>query len=308
MMYRLLFSFLLLISCLSTRAQELQANVEVMHTRIQGVDAKVFSGLKIALQEFLNNRKWSNDNFAPNEKIQCNFFLNITEMVGSIDDNLYKASLTVSATRPIFNTSYTSSTFNFMDREIAFRFESSQVIQFEDNRVSGTEAMTANLAAVFAYYAYMILGYDYDTFAPNGGESFFKKAQNVVMNAPEDARLITGWKSSERKTNRYFLVDQILNPRYQDVRMCYYEYHRNGLDRMRSEPEVGLKTILSYFDKLKTVNSENPSSIYLMSFFTAKSPELINILEQLPMEKRKSAAQTLAEMDVSNAAKYKSVK
>lgn len=306
----ILFIFIQIILVKPTIAQELVANVEIMSTRVQGVDEKVFSSLKSALTEFLNNRKWSNDNFTPSEKIQCNFFLNVTESVGSLEDNTFKATLTVQASRPVYNATYTTSTFNFLDRDIVFKFDPSQVILFDDNRVGGTDAIIANLPAIFAYYAYMILGFDYDSFSPSGGDPFFKKAQNVVMNAPEDSRLITGWEGSKstRKTNRYWLVDQVLSPRFSDLRRFWYDYHLKGLDVMRKDPQKGLQTIASHFEKLKDVNIDNPTSIYLLTIFNTKSTELINLVGQLPADEKKIAIETLSQVDVTNAAKYKGIR
>lgn len=309
-MYKLIITILLNIVVLqAAKAQELVANVEIMSSRVQGVDEKVFTSLKSALTEFLNNRRWSNDVFTATEKIQCNFFLNVTEAVGSLEDNTFRATLTVQASRPVYSATYTTTTFNFLDRDIVFRFDPSQVILFDDNRVGGTDPVIANLPAIFAYYAYMILGFDYDSFSPNGGDPFFKKAQNIVMNAPEDSRLITGWVSNvSRRTNRYWLVEQVLNPRFSELRQFWYDYHLRGLDIMRKEPQKGLQTISGYFEKLKTINIENPTSIYLMTVFNIKSTELINLVAQLPAEEKKTAIETLAEVDVTNAAKYKGIR
>lgn len=306
------FIFILGILCLSLQslsAQELQAEVQVLSTRVQGVDPKVFTTLKTALTEFLNNRRWSSDNFMPNERIQCTFFLNITEAVGAPEDNVFKGTLTVQSTRPVYNSNYSSTTFNFLDREVAFKYDPSQVLLFDDNRVAGTDALIANLPALIAYYAYMILGFDYDSFQQEGGDVFFKKAQNIVMNAPEDSRVINGWKSnSSRKINRYWLVDQILDPKFSQVRKFWYNYHIKGLDLMRKEPQKGLQNIAPFFTTLNLINKENPSSIYLMTVFNTKSTEFLNLVAQLPPEEKQKAIQQLSEVDVSNAAKYKAIK
>lgn len=290
-------------------SQEMQANVEVMSNRVQGADPKVFTSLKTALTEFINNRKWTNDFFSPVEKIDCSFFLNITEMVGPPEDNTFKATLTVQATRPVFNSTYTTTIFNFLDRELTFKFDPSQVIVFDDNRVAGTDAIIANLPATIAFYVYMILGFDYDSFSPNGGDPHFKKAQNIVMNAPEDTRLILGWKSNvSRRTNRYWLIEQVLNPRFQELRQFWYDYHINGMDVMRENPDVAIDVISGYFEKLRTINLENPTSIYLMTVMNIKSNELINLVAQIPQAQRKAAIDALAEVDVTNASKYRAIR
>lgn len=307
-------SIVILLLCLFTAglkgtAQEMLATVEVMSTRIQGADPKVFTSLKSALTEFINNRKWTSDIYAPNEKIECSFFLNLTEMVGAPEDNIFKGTLTVQATRPVYNTNYNTTTFNFLDREISFKFDPSQVIIFDENRVAGTDAIVANLPATIAYYVYMILGFDYDAFSPSGGETYFKRAQNIVMNAPEDSRLISGWKSNvSRKTNRFWLVEQVLDPKFQELRRFWYDYHIHGLDKMRSEPDKAISTILPYFEKFKRINLENPSSIYLMTVMNIKSSEFVNILGRIPQAQRQSAIEALSEVDVTNASKYRAVR
>lgn len=310
MIKKIILTVLMMCSAwMQAQSQEMQANVEVMSSRIQGADPKVFTSLKTALTEFINNRKWTNDFFAPLEKIDCNFFLNITEMVGAPEDNTFKGTLTVQATRPVFNATYTTTTFSFLDREVAFKFEPSQVLIFDDNRVGGTDALVANLPATIAFYVYMILGFDYDSFSPNGGDPHFKKAQNVVMNAPEDTRLITGWKSNvSRKTNRFWLVDQVLNPRFQELRQFWYDYHINGMDVMRENPDAAIDMIAGYFEKLKKVNLDNPTSIYLLTMMNTKSNELVNLVARIPQAQRKAAIDALAEVDVTNAAKYKAIR
>lgn len=310
MIKKIILTVLMMCSAwMQAQSQEMQANVEVMSSRIQGADPKVFTSLKTALTEFINNRKWTNDFFTPLEKIDCNFFLNVTEMVGPPEDNTFKATLTVQATRPVFNATYTTTTFNFLDREVAFKFEPSQVLIFDDNRVGGTDALVANLPATIAFYVYMILGFDYDSFSPNGGDPHFKKAQNVVMNAPEDTRLITGWKSNvSRKTNRFWLVDQVLNPRFQELRQFWYDYHINGMDVMRENPDAAIDMIAGYFTKLKQVNLENPTSIYLLTMMNTKSNELVNLVARIPQAQRKAAIDALAEVDVTNAAKYRAIR
>ncbi|HEX4849643.1 MAG TPA: DUF4835 family protein, partial [Puia sp.] len=157
-----------------SRSQELKANITVLSNRISSqIDHKIFTTLQTALFDFLNNRKWTNENFQANEKIVCNFLLNLS---GSLDNNTFQGQLTVQAARPIFNSSYQSPLVNFMDESVTFRYIQYQPLDFNENRVQGTEPFAANLTAIFAYYVYMILGFDFDSFSLRGGDPYFQKA------------------------------------------------------------------------------------------------------------------------------------
>lgn len=295
----------MLLFALNTRAQELQCNVEVLGDKIQNVDAKVFMSLKKSLADFLNNRKWTTDNFKPSEKIECNFLLTIESMAG---ENTYKASLNIQASRPVFNTDYNTPTVNYVDRDVVFKFVETQVLNFDDNRVSGSNALESNLTAVFAYYAYLIIGLDYNSFQQDGGLSYLKRAQNVVNNAPEEGKQITGWKATEGTRNRYWLIDQMLSPRFSKFSEYWYRFHRLGLDRMSQLPDEARKTILDGIATLTEINNDNPSSILMQFFFNAKTNEFVNILTQTPAAERKDYVSQLSRMDVPGSARYRSIK
>src|SRR5665647_1455064 len=182
-MNKLLLFFLLGLITVTGNAQELRARVSVLSSRVgNNVDKKSFQTLQTALSNFINNHKWSTDNFGTKEKIDCSFLLNL-ESTG--DANVYKASLTIQSARPVFNTSYVSPVINYQDNDVTFKYAEFQQLEFNDNRVSGTDALVSNLTAVLAYWANMILGLDYDSFSPGGGKAYFLKAQNIINNAPE---------------------------------------------------------------------------------------------------------------------------
>ncbi|WP_118973208.1 type IX secretion system protein PorD [Taibaiella koreensis] len=304
-MRSLIFSVVLFLSACRLYAQELNCKVDVTFDRVQNVDPKVFQTLKRSMNEFVNNRKWTNDNFRPAEKIDCSFQLNLTEKAPG--DNTYKATLNIQSSRPVFNSGYNTSLVNFIDRDVVFRFDESQNLQFDDNRVAGNDALGSNLTAIFAYYIYIMLGLDYDSFAPRGGSEYFKRAQNVVNNAPED-KLIKGWKAAENNRNRYWLIDQILNPRFDAFRPLYYSYHRKGLDLLSSKPEEGRKAILESIPVLTKINNDNPTSILMQFFFNAKANEFVNTLMQTPAADRKDYIDQLSKMDVPNTARYRGIK
>jgi hypothetical protein len=275
-----------------------------MHDRVQNTDPKVFQSLKQALTEFVNNRKWTNYDYKPHERIECNFMLNITEKSG---ENVYKATLNVQASRPVYNTNYSSSILNYIDREVSFKYDESQVFNFDDNRVSGPDELVSNLTAVFAYYTYLIIGLSDDSFAPKGGTDFLKRAQNIVNNAPE-GKTIGGWKAAENNRNRYWLIDQLLSPRFEGVRTFWYDFHRQGLDLMSQKPDEARKKMLDGIPMLTKVNNENPSSVLLQFVFNAKSPEFVNLLSMVPVTERKEYVDQLSKMDVPNSSKYKSIR
>src|ERR1035437_5160023 len=183
-MCRLFFAITIFLFVNVVKAQELRARINVLSNRVGGnVDKKTFQTLQTALNNFINNRKWTTDNFSPEEKIDCSFLLNLESFN---DANVYKASLTIQSARPIFNSSYLSPLMNFQDNNVVFKYAEFQQLEFNDNRVSGTDALMSNLTAVFAYYINIVLGMDYDSFSPRGGDIYFQKAQNIVNNAPEE--------------------------------------------------------------------------------------------------------------------------
>lgn len=286
-------------------AQEFNCKVKVMRDKILNVDKEIFTNMERSITEFLNTRKWTNEQYNPAEKIDCNILLNLTKVT---DGDIFEGTLNIQSSRPVFNTSYTSPTVNFIDRELRFKYSAFTPLQFDDNRVSGNDAMSANLTAVLAYYMYLTLGLDYDSFELNGGSDYFKKAQNVVNNAPEQGKNITGWKAVEGNRNRYWIVDQLLSPRFKYFREYWYTLHRSALDNMYTKPEESRMMILDGLVKLAQMHRENPGSILMQFFFNAKGEEMMSIVAQVPKEKRLIYITMLQQMDVPNAQKYANLK
>ncbi|MEP6596132.1 MAG: DUF4835 family protein [Ginsengibacter sp.] len=283
-------------------AQELRARVSVLSNRVgTNVDKKTFLTLQTALNNFINNRKWTADNYGPAEKIDCGFLLNLEQ---DEDADVYKASLTVQSARPVFNSSYASPIINFQDNDITFKYVEFQQLEFNDNRVSGSDALVSNLTAVIAYYINLILGLDYDSFSKRGGDVYFQKAQNVVNNAPE-GRNISGWKAFDGTRNRYWLMENLLNSRYTLIHDAYYSYYRLGLDNMY-ENEVKARTeVLNVLSFLNSFNTDNPNTMILQFFFQGKSDELLKLFLKAPAPDKARAMEFLQKLDVSNASKYK---
>jgi hypothetical protein len=265
------------------------------------VDRKIFNTLQLQLTNFINNRKWTTETFQSGEKIECNFLLNIDKV---LETNVYKASLTVQAARPVFNSSYNAAMVNFQDADVTFRYIEFQPIEFNETRVQGNDPLAANLTAVFAYYVYVVLGLDFDSFAPRGGDPYFQKAQNIVNNAPEN-RSITGWKVFDGLRNRYFLVDNLMNTRYNVVHDVIYTYYRKGLDAMYDNEAEARAQILTALNQLQTLNQENPNSMIVQFFMQGKSQELIKIFKKATMQEKVKAIDLLQKLDVTNAANYK---
>ena len=286
----------------SLQAQELQARVTVVSNRVGStVNQNVFRTLQTALNNFVNNRKWTSDNFLPNERIECNFLLNLDP---TTDLNVYNASLTIQAARTAFNSSYQSPIINFQDENISFKYLEFQQLDFNENRISGTDAQISNLTAVFAYYAYMILGFDYDSYSLRGGEPFFQKAQNIVNNAP-DGRNISGWKSFDGTRNRYWLVENMLNVRYSIMHDVYYNYYRKGMDKLYEDETVARSEVLNVLNLINNFVTDNPNKMISQFFFQGKSLELIRLFSKAPMQDKGRASELLQKLDLTNSSKYK---
>lgn len=283
-------------------AQELNARVTVISNRVgNNVNQNVFRTLQTALYNFVNTRKWTNDNFLPNEKIECSFLLNLES---TSDLNVYNASLTIQAARPVYNTTYLSPIINFKDDNVAFKYVEFQQFEFNENRVSGTDALVSNLTAVFAYYVNMILAFDYDSFSPRGGDLYFQKAQNIVNNAP-DGRNISGWKAFDGVRNRYWLVENMLNSRYTIMHDVYYNYYRSGMDRLYDDEVNARGEVLNALNLINNFNTDNPNKMISQFFFQGKSDELIRIFSKAPQQDKARASELLQRLDITNATKYK---
>jgi hypothetical protein len=307
MLKKLLSIALLCCFGVASYAQELNCKVVVMHDKITGVDNQVFVDMQRGLNEFINNRKWTTDEFNSTEKIDCNFLINLTGNKVNGDPDTYTGTLSIQAARPVYNSSYVTTTVNYVDKDVTFKFSPFIQLRFDDNAVSGTDPIASNITAILAYYAYVILGFDYDSFSPSGGSNYFKKAQNIVNNAPE-AKGVAGWKAVENNRNRYWLVDQALNPRFQDVHSFWYTMHREGLDSMAQKPNESRTRILVNIKKLFQVNRENPNSALMQFILNAKSDEFLKLVAAAPKIERPQYITLLSALDVPNAAKYNALK
>lgn len=301
------FKFLTLFSLIilfiqAARSQELQANVTVLANRISTtVDRQIFTTLQSALYNFLNGRKWTNVAFNNNEKIQCNFLLNLA---GATDNNTYTAQLTIQTGRPIFNSSYQSPLMNYMDESVTFKYVQYQDMDFNENRVGGTDPLTANLTAVFAYYAYIIIGLNFDSFGLRGGDPYFLKAQNIVNNAPE-TNALNGWKPFDGLRNRYWLAENLTNPKYNPIHDAIYNYYRPGLDQMFDHEADARIAVMNALIAFNSINNEFPNIMFIQFFFQGKGSEIGNVFKHGTPDEKSRALDILTRIDVSNLNQYK---
>lgn len=282
-------------------AQELLARVSINSSQVSSnVDKKVFQTLQNAITTFLNNTKWTEDVYQQNEKIGCNFLLNII----SADNNIFTGSLIVQAARPVFNSTYVTPLINFQDEAFTFKYVEYQPLEFNENRVSGTDGLTSNLTATLAFYVYIILGLDYNSFTLRGGDPYFQKAQNIINNAP-DGREIQGWKAFDGQRNRYWLMENLTDSKYALVHDAMYNYYRLGLDNMYEHENDARAAVLDAIMQFNTLNNDQQNSMIVPFFFQGKSTEIVKIFKKAPPEEKQRVQEMMARMDISNANVYK---
>ena len=277
--------------------QELRCNVSISSTKIQGANTNLFRTMQADLYEFMNNRKWTDHVYAMDERIECNIFIQLDEQISSDE---FKGSMTVQLRRPVFNSSYETTLLNIKDKDFQARYVEFQPLEF--NETSNQN----NLTSLMAYYAYVIIGMDYDSFSPEGGTEYFQKAQQIVNNAQNSRE--PGWKTYESERNRYWLVENLLNRSYAPLRQCIYRYHRMGLDQMSDRVEEGRMEMAESLKLIQKVFRSRPSLYILQIFFDAKADEMVNVFTgSYPDEKNRVLA-ILNEVDPSNGSKYEKIK
>ncbi len=280
-------------------AQEMLCNISVQSAQVQGTNKQVYDNMRNALQDFVKSQIWTNDNFDNKERIECSLNFNITEQISS---NEFKGTLTVQLRRPVYNSAYTTTTFNMQDGDIQFRYNEGQPLTYNPNSYDPD-----NLVPIIAFYTYFMLGIDYDTFSLNGGSQYFKQAENIVNQAQSSA--FSGWKSFESTQNRYWLINNALDNNHKIFRQELYNYHRKGLDQMTESVERGRQAIAESMEQLKKVKQNATRNAYLLTiFFTAKSDEIVNIFSQAPQIEREKVYQALQLADPANINKYQKIK
>jgi len=293
----LFFIMLAGLSHLASHSQELRCNVQIISNQIQGTNKQIFKTLQQDIYEFMNNRIWTNQEFQNNERIECKILINMQNRTG----DEFSGNMTVSSRRPVYNSSYNTTMFQFKDNDIQFRYLENEPLEFDINQFK------SNLTSILAYYAYTLIGIDFDSFSPMGGTPYFQMAQQVVSNA-QNARG-SGWKAYESRRNRYWLVENILNSEYGPVREFIYQYHRQGLDKMHDDVAQARSAIFQSLELLREVHREQPDPylFYMNLMIEAKSSEFINVFSESPQGQASRAYEILAEIDPSQSEKYKQI-
>ena len=288
---------MLLINLSLLRAQELNFSVNINAQAVQTTERAIFNEMKTAFERFLNETVWTNDEFRNNEKIKANLNLTIQDQpnIGQ-----FTANAQMQLVRPVYGSTYETLLLNFADRDWDFQFNQSQPLQFNQNN------FTNNLTSLLAFYAYIALGIDYDSFSPMGGTAFFQTALNIVNNAQNSGAL--GWGQFQSRRNRYWLTENLTsNAQYEPVRQAIYDYHINGLDIFQSDPETARENILEALKKIQQVNSVLPNSILVITFLDTKSDELVNIFSQGEMRVRREVYNELLKLDPTRRSQYQKI-
>jgi hypothetical protein len=289
------FAAIIAFSIISSQAfsQELNCTVKVITAQLQTADPKIFQTLQKSIYEFMNNRKWTSEIYAPNERIECSMLINVTQEISS---DKFSAQLTVQSNRPVFNSSFNSTLLKWVDKDFQFQYAEYQPLEFNEN------TLLSNLTSILAYYAYTIIGLDNDSFAPSGGTPYFQKAQTIVnaaQSAPEN-----GWKSYDGTRNRYWLINNLLNSKLDNARTVLYKYHRDGMDKMYENADVSRKPITECLNLLTEMNEDVPNSMILQVFMQGKQEELMGIYSKATPQEKTTAVQLLSKLDPSNSSKY----
>ena len=278
-------------------SQELICNVRVLANQIQSSDKQKFNTLQEDIREFINNRKWTNEVFQTEERIEFSIMININEELSSDE---YKGTIQIQYSRPVYNSSYSSPIFNYIDEDFQFKYIQFNKIEFNENN------HTSNLSSVLSFYVYTIIALDYYSYSVDGGSYYMQKAQNIVNNAQGAQE--RGWKAYESNKNRYWIAEEILDAKYSSFTEVLYNYHRNGLDNMFEDNQKGRGAITESLELLRKIKRQNPTTFILQLFFDAKSSEITNIYSNAFSDEKARILNLLTELDPSNISKYNKIK
>ena len=295
-MRKLTTALLLCVTGLWACAQDLNCTVNVVTNSIQATNKAVFLDMESAVTQFMNNRKWIQAEVQPNEKIDCNI---VIEVMDFESDNI-KANFNIQSSRTVYNSTYNTKVLSYVDNSVRFKYAQYQNLEFTES------SYTSNLTSVLAFYAYIIIGLDFDTYALNGGDPYFRKAMNIrdlAMNAPVPP---DGWAAADGggSRNKYFLIDNLMDTRFKTLRAALYRYHLKGLDIMTKDMDVARDEILTSLKDLKVVYDALPNAFFLKLFFNAKMDELIQIYSKANPSQKTKVVELLARMDPANRSKY----
>lgn len=282
---------------LPLQAQELEAKVVINSQKIQGTNKEVFKTLETALTEFLNNRKWTNQQYAQQERIVCSFNITVNQYS---DDGSFVCDIMVQSNRPVFNSSYNTTVFNFKDSEFAFNYKEFDQLEFKEDIIDN------NLTAVMAYYALLIIGLDMDTMAPQGGTEVLQRVSTIVTNA--EMLNATGWKAFDSDRNRHAIINDYMDGGMAPLRQLMYDYYRKGLDEMATNAERGRTNITTALGKLKEAKENKPLSALPVIWTDIKKDELVNIYSKGTQKEKEEISTMMSDINPSQSTSWNKIK
>jgi len=281
-------------------AQELNCQVTIVadaKLELTTVDQDIIAQLKQTITDMMNNTQWTKDKFKVEERINCVLQLQIKEKPST---GSYSGSLQVQSTRPAFNSTYNTTLLNFLDENITFSFSRNALLVYAPNQFRD------NLTSILAFYAYYIIGMDYDSFSLKGGTAYFNEAQQIVSLAQSSGA--SGWKSNEtNKKNRFWLVDNVLHQLFEPLRECNFLYHRKGVDKLYEDKVAARKQMFDALAKLNTVTQSRPNAINLINFVQAKRIEIKELASDSEQKDKTDIVNLMKKIDPSNASKYEEI-
>jgi len=300
-MKQIIFVILALFAGVQSIAQEFNFQVTINTPKLQTADPKVFETLETAIEEFMNTTNWTDDVFEFEERINGNIVININEEKSA---SRFTAEMAIQAARPVYNSSYETVLLTYQDNNVWFDYEQYQPLIFSQN------AFNDNLTAILGFYAYVILGMDYDSFAPLGGQEFFQTAQEIVNNVPPGAASVSpqGWRSLDGNRNRFWMIENLLSPRVRPYRQAMYDYHRQGLDIMYEDPAAGRAIIADALDAVAEVDRAYPNAMIIQMFSDAKGDEIAEIFKQSSPQEKNKIIQIMSRIDAAKVSKYQAIR
>ena len=297
---RYILVFLLVAVIHGVQAQELKCNVTINSDQVEGSNKSVFNTLQQSIQEFVNNSQWTNLTFQDKERIECNMLI----VVKQVQDNMYICEFTCQSRRPVYGTTYTTPILNFKDNNFAFTYQEFDRLDFQQH------TFTSNLTALIAYYCYLIIGHDMDSFSRLGGTPYFQICEDIV-NAAQSASLESteqsGWKAFDSNRNRYALINNLMDEAFKEYRQYFYDYHRYGLDEMINNVANGRARIASGIEILDKANKARPATYVINAFLDAKADELVNIFQEGTEDERTKVYETLVNIDPTRQSTYEQI-
>ena len=282
--------------CFKLQAQELNAQVIVNSDLVNQTNQQIFKTLERSLNEFVNTQAWTNKEFLNQEKITCSFVLNLS----GYSNDQFEATLQIQSQRPVFDSNYDSPILNFLDKDIVFSYQEFQPLFFNES------SFESNLISLISFYAYIILGLDADTFALNGGNAYFEEARQIVNLAQTTSR--KGWKPADGVRNRFWLIDALRSNTFREYRQTLFNYHRQGLDQMTTDPNAGKRALMEAIQQLEPLFNRRPNAFLIQLFFDAKVEEIVNLFQEGPKVNFKKTEDVLKKIAPFFGARWKQIR